>query len=154
MTIPLVVDNREKKPYEFDEYNQVYEKRLNVGDYTLDGFEDIFSVERKTLDDLATSMGSERERFEDEIRRAQSLHEFAVVIEAPKDHVYPFAGTKNSPHYYSALYPNTIIGTVEKWPKKYSPLAFHWCEDRDGGKQKTLELLSNWFVLHKDKRNL
>lgn len=152
MSIPLVVDSRERKPYEFDGYNQVLEKTLETGDYTLDGFEDVFAVERKTLDDLAKSLGADRDRFENEIRRAQAFHEFAVVIEAPREHVYAFAGTGNSPHYYSGIYPNSIIGTVEQWPQKYSPLEFYWCGDRDGGEQKTLELLSKWYTIHLDKR--
>lgn len=148
MTIPLVVDTRERKPYEFEDYSHVIKRKLDVGDYTLDGYEQTFAVERKSLDDLANSLGTDRDRFEREIVRAQTLKEFVVVIEAPREHVYRFANTGNSPHYFSGIYPNSIIGTVEKWPQKYSPLEFEWCGDRDGAKQRTRELLAKWLVLH------
>lgn len=146
MTVPIVVDSREQKPYTFPGIESVVEKTLDVGDYSLQGFEDRFAVERKTLNDLATSLGADRDRFEREIIRAQDLTEFVVVIEAPEDDVYDYAGTGACPNYYSAIYPNSIIGTVEKWPKKYDVLDFIWAESRAGGKQETLSKLDKWYL--------
>jgi hypothetical protein len=122
------------------------------GDYTFEGFEDVFAVERKSLDDLAKSLGADRDRFEDEIQRAQRLYEFAVVIEAHRTEVSQYAGTKNCPNYYSGIYPNSILGTVDQWPQKYSTLDFYWCGNREGAKQKTLELLAKWYALYRSKR--
>jgi ERCC4-type nuclease len=146
MSVPVVVDTRENKPYQFPGVDSVVEKELDVGDYSLTGFEDTFAVERKTLDDLATSLGSDRNRFEDEIIRAQSLSEFVVVIEAESDAVYDYAGTGACPNYYSAIYPNSIIGTVEKWPSKYETLDFCWAGNRAGGRQETLAKLDKWYL--------
>lgn len=142
----VVVDTREKKPYKFPGIDSVVYETLDVGDYTLDGFSEKFSVERKTLNDLATSMGSDRERFEAEIQRAQDLDKFAVVIEADRAEVADFAHTNNCPNYYSNLYPKTIISTVDGWPDKYQPLEFIWAGDREGGKQETLRLLDKWYL--------
>jgi hypothetical protein len=161
----VLVDDREKKPYQFPGLDSVEQERLSVGDYTHDGFEDTYAVERKTLDDLATSVGSERLRFENEIRRANgfahrnedgnplpgtkpdsSLDEFVVVIEAHPDEVYRYAGNGHCPNYYSNIYPNSVIGTVEKWPSKYETLNFVWAGDREDGKQETLRLLDRWFL--------
>jgi hypothetical protein len=142
---PIVVDSREKKPYEFPAMETTV-RSLDVGDYTYDGYEDEFVVERKSLDDLANSLGRERNRFEDEIVRAQSLDNFVVVIEAPKRFVYDFRNQGDCPHYYSEIYPNSIIGSVEKWTDKYGTLEFRWCGDRNGAKQETLRLLDSWWV--------
>jgi hypothetical protein len=167
MSVPIVVDYREKKPYEFPGIDKVKEEQLHVGDYTLEGFEYNFAVERKTLDDLASSVGTDRLRFENEIRRAngfanrnennnpipgtkpeQALDEFIVVIEGRESQVYDYAGRKRSPHYYSKIYPNAIIGTIEKWPEKYDTLEFVWAGSREGGKQETLRQLDKWYINH------
>lgn len=125
---------------------EVTAAQLNVGDYTYEGFEDVFAVERKTLDDLATSLGAERERFEAEVERAQGLDEFIVVIEADESEVYPYAGTKRCPNYFSNIYPNSVIGTVEKWPDKYATLDFNWAGGRGKAQQETLRLLDKWYL--------
>lgn len=160
----FVIDDREKKPYQFSEPVTTTE-RLDVGDYTVEGFEDIFAVERKTLDDLARSVGAERVRFENEIRRANGyadrnendnplpgtkpdapLQEFAVVIEAPSEHVYKYRNSSGSPKYYSNIHPNSIIGTTEQWPEKYDVLDFYWCGNRRKAKLKTETLLNKWYL--------
>lgn len=148
---PLVIDTRERKPYRFAGIDNIVYRELNVGDYTRSGFEDAFSVERKSLDDLANSLTSSqgnRERFEDEIERAQSLSNFVVVIEAPKSAVYDYAGEGlgGCPNYYSNIAPNSVIGTTEKWPEKYETLRFEWCGTREGAKQRTLQLLDKWYL--------
>lgn len=144
----IVVDNREKKPYKFPGTETKYDT-LNVGDYTYEGFEHVFAVERKSLDDLANSVGTDRERFEAEIQRAQDLEEFAVVIEAPRSAVEDFADTKNCPNYYSQIYPNSVLGTVDKWGKedRYG-VDFRWENNRHGAKQETLRLLDKWYLKH------
>lgn len=164
---PVVVDTREQKPYKFPGIDDIVHDKLPVGDYTYEGFEDVFVVERKSLDDLASSVGTDRLRFENEIRRANGfanrnendnpipgtkpdapLEEFAVVIEAHPDDVYSYAGTKRCPNYYSNIYPNSVIGTIEKWPSKYENLDFIWSGNREGAMQETLHLLDKWHVKH------
>lgn len=160
----LLVDSREQKPYQFAGVDTEV-ATLNVGDYTYEGWSDTFAVERKSLDDLASSLGHDRTRFESEVRRANglaninddgnpipgtkpdhSLDEFVVVIEAHPDDVYEYAGTKRCPNYYSDIYPNSVIGTIEQWPDKYPTLDFHWAGSRSGGKQETLYFLDKWYV--------
>jgi len=167
--VPIIVDYREKKPYTFPGVENVREEKLHVGDYTLEGFKDTFAVERKALDDLATSVGSDRLRFENEIRRANgyanrneegnpipgtkpdsSLDEFVVVIEASKGDVYKYSGQDYCPNYYSRIHPNSVIGTLESWPDKYDNLTFTWAGDRKGGRQETLRKLDQWYIKHSD----
>lgn len=163
--LALVIDNREKKPYSFPGVEKVKVTTLNVGDYTYAGFEDTFAVERKSLDDLATSVGADRLRFENEIRRANGfaerneagnplpgtkpdapLEEFVVVIEAPKGAVYDYRNVNHCPNYYSKIYPSSICGTVEKWPEKYDVLDFVWAGGREDARQETLRLLDEWYL--------
>jgi hypothetical protein len=163
----MVVDTREKRPYRFPGINDVVRKELNVGDYTHEGFEDTYAVERKSLDDLATSLGAERNRFENEIRRAngwanrnedgnpipgtkpdRALAEFVVVIEAPRYDVADWRNNDYCPNYYSNIHPNSVMGTVESWPDKYDTLRFEWAGSREEARQRTLALLDKWFLQH------
>ena len=81
----ILVDSREQAPYDFARYGAATETAtLPVGDYSLPGFEDRVSIERKPLDDLVGClMGKDLERFEKELARARHYDLFCVVIEAP-----------------------------------------------------------------------
>jgi len=163
----ILRDYREGKPYHFPSIDEQYIEttELGVGDYTLKGFEETFAVERKTFDDLATSLGSDRLRFENEIRRANgfanrnedgnplpgtkpdsALDRFIVVIEASEDDLYTYANSGHCPHYYSRIVPNAVIGTVEKWPTKYDSLEFRWEDNRQQAMATTLMLLDKWHL--------
>lgn len=146
--ISPIIDNREQKPWQFPGIDNPVYKRLNVGDYTLEGFEHVFAVERKSLNDLATSLGTDRERFEAEVQRAQDLKEFAVVVEEPRRLVDSHTHRTWCPNYYSKLPPKTITATEESWTDKYEVLEWYWCEDRDAAMQKALQLLDSWYLEH------
>ena len=149
----ILVDDREKKPFNFPGV-ETEEARLETGDYTVKGWEDYFAVERKSLNDLATSVGNGRDRFEAEIRRAQNMNEFAVVVEGSRADIA-------SHQYYSKIHPNAVLGTTEKWPWKWNTLEFVWAgeneqgekvrnlpEARDHAAQETLRLLDRWYLQH------
>lgn len=147
----ILIDDREKRPWQFPGV-ETKEARLETGDYTVEGYEDRFAVERKSLNDLATSMGNGRDRFEAEIQRAQDFDEFAVVVEGSREDA-------KRGEYYSQIHPNAVIGTAEKWPLRYGILDFVWAgEDEDGEKvrslpaardhapQECLRLLDRWYL--------
>ena len=81
----ILIDTREQLPFKFDRYGvQVERGTLPVGDYSIPGFEDRVSIERKSLDDLiGCLMGKNRVRFERELCKGTSYEVFNVVIEAP-----------------------------------------------------------------------
>jgi hypothetical protein len=111
----LVVDTREKEPYEFPGIDSVVRKPLNVGDYTHEGYEDVYAVERKTLDDLARSLGRDRTRFKNEILRANGLAE-------RNDAGNPLPGTKPD---HGGLAEFVVVieadrGTVEEYSDRLS----------------------------------
>lgn len=160
---PLVVDSREKKPYKFAGINDVVRKDISVGDYTHKGYEGVYAVERKSLDDLARSLGTDRDRFRAEIERATSLSEFAVVIEADQGTLHRYANRIYNPNgtddlqqndgpYFSAMHPNAILGTLRDWSNKYNPLEVKWEGNRQDAKQETLRLLDRWYLLHGTSR--
>ncbi|MHC1790300.1 ERCC4 domain-containing protein [Solidesulfovibrio sp.] len=80
----IIADTREQRPFPFTKYEADVERTaLPTADYSLPGFEDRVGIERKELGDLVGClMGSNRERFERELRRLSTYELKAVVIEA------------------------------------------------------------------------
>jgi ERCC4-type nuclease len=60
--LTAVIDTREKCPLDLSPLN-VQQNTLVTGGYTLIGFEHLVAIERKSLSDLLTSIGQQRERF-------------------------------------------------------------------------------------------
>lgn len=82
----IIIDSREQRPFDFLSQNGDIETErgtLDTGDYSVAGLESRVAVERKSLADLVTCLGVERERFQREMQRAAALEAFCVVVEAP-----------------------------------------------------------------------
>jgi len=78
MEYTIVVDTREQRPL-FTK--NVSARKLEVGDYSIDGYTEQFAIERKSLSDLFGTLGKGHKRFKKELERAQSYEYFAIVID-------------------------------------------------------------------------
>lgn len=144
----ILQDDREKTPFRFadnPEIEDVQTERMETGDYTTPALRGVAAVERKSLEDLAGSLGSGRDRFEAEVDRASTMEYFVVVIESPRHLVqkYADAGAKSCPHYFCNTYPKSITGTVDSWPT-YKNVDFHWYPDENYAAIATVNFLRSW----------
>ena len=78
--ITIIIDTREQLAYTFDGV-PTERRKLEAGDYSVLGLEDVVCVERKNLDDLAKSLITDRERFLKAVRRMEELPLAVVVVE-------------------------------------------------------------------------
>lgn len=125
----IVIDDREKTPYSFSGLRADAAKknrpllistttgRLDSGDYSIAGYESLVAVERKSLEDLYSTLGGNRERFEAEHERLACLEFAAVVIEASWDEIIA------APPLRSQLNPKTVHRTSISWAIRYG---VHW----------------------------
>lgn len=146
----ILRDTREQDGYGyyFEDYPvTVKEVTLTTGDYAVqepghygknETYYPPFAVERKAKDDLVSSLiKPERQRFEDEIERASDWESpMPVIIEAPKL-------VFQQGQYYSNVHPNSIMGTVNKWPN-YKNVNFFFADDEEDGEKRTYEFLRWW----------
>jgi len=152
----ILVDGREKAPYTFsgiranaDRGHRILEiprkwAHLQTGDYTIEGMEDLVAVERKSLEDLYSTLGQHRERFEREMQRLAAMEHAAVVIEADWWRIL------QRPPTMSRLLPKTVFRTALSWAERYG---VHWLAmpDRRLAEITTFRILECFFN-HKQKK--
>lgn len=143
----VVIDDREKLPYRFRELPTTV-ARLETGDYTVDGFEDVFAIERKSIPDLVQSVTHGRKNFEAEILRAQSLSEWAIVIEGTPEDVTAFINDAKR-LYGAKVHPNQVLGTVRSW-NQYKGANFIWAGSRNDAKCLVYDSLFKWYLQYAD----
>ena len=82
----IVIDSREKYPFTFRKGGLIegsIVKKLNVGDYSIEGYEKNVAIERKSPQDLFQTLGKGHKRFKREIQRAINYDYFVIVVETP-----------------------------------------------------------------------
>lgn len=81
----LIIDTREQLPLSFPHLEAV-QGTLTTGDYSIEGLQSLFAVERKSVPDLVGSLTQGRERFFRELERLRGM-QFArlLVIGRPVD---------------------------------------------------------------------
>jgi hypothetical protein len=140
----ILVDNREGKPYSFEDYPvETEEVTLETSDYVLkdDGFWNInetfvpyFGVERKSQGDWLNSITWERDRFRREIERADGWENpMPVMIESPW-HVF------QNENYYRDVNFSSIEGTVNHWVDAMN-VDFFFANNRQDAEEKTYNFL-------------
>ena len=136
--LTLIKDSREPETA-WDAYfeSQSEVRALKTGDYSIKGYEDTISIERKTLDDLIGCLTSGRERFERELGRAQQLEYFAVIIEATWGEIV-------SGQYRSKLHPNSANGSICAWEVRYR-VPFFCCGNAEMAARKCESLLRKFY---------
>jgi DNA excision repair protein ERCC-4 len=102
--IPVLIDTREQRPWEFDcEFFTSERASLRTGDYTIAGLEDRLCLERKGLGDFVGTVISDWLRFRKELYRLASFDVAAIVVEANIEDVMNHA-------YESDAQPASVIG--------------------------------------------
>jgi len=129
----VLVDTREGLPLfvngSFKNWlKKVHVKTLQTGDYSVLGYEDRITLERKTLNDLVGTITGEvnRPRFLREVNRMASFSHACIMIEASREDVktlYSFAdGVK--------AHPNSVIGTLDAIACKYPHIQIAYMSNR------------------------
>ena len=112
--------------------------KLDTGDYSLAGAEHLVSIERKSLQDLLSSLTHERDRFERELARGKGLDFFCVILEASAADVR--AGRFGK--YGQGCNPRAIWESVCAFSVRYAPFLF--ANDRITGAKLCESLLCKW----------
>ena len=140
MEYTIVVDTREQKPL-WTKYAVV--KKLDVGDYSIEGYEDKISIERKSLADLFGTLGKGHKRFKKELEKALKYDYFAIVIEG---NYRDIRDKKFDGSFYSKMKGYVILKILFTLHIKYNINIF-MCNDR-GEAKSIITSIFNTYILH------
>lgn len=119
----IVVDTREQRALSFECWPdiEVVGAKLEAGDYSIVGYEDRFTLERKSISDLVGSLTSGRDRFRREMERLSDYEFKAVLVEGAML-------TVAAGRYRSKASPESILGSLNSWWVRYGVPTI-WCGD-------------------------
>lgn len=151
----VIIDTREQHPYSFTGFKgdarqgnlpliiPTHVSKLDSGDYSIQGFENQISVERKSLADFYSTLTTGRRRFEAEMLRLSSMEVAAVVVEASlTDLIF-------NPPPRCKVSPKVIYRSWISWQHRWR-IPFHLCDTRSLAERTTFRIL-NWFWEEKRK---
>lgn len=133
----IVIDSREQLPYKFAETSMV--KALPVGDYSLEGMESRFCIERKELNDLIGCVTHDRNRFCREIQKAAMLKTFYLLIEADLSDL-------EAGRYRSKVHPNSVIGSLLAWAARFPNFKPIFAGTRQASERTAARILRREFI--------
>ena len=151
----ILVDDREGAPWTFQNqvtknrhkeivpyYITVKKKRLRTGDYTVEGYEDIFAIERKSLIDLFNSTSHGRENLEKEFQRMASMRYAIFLVEDS------YTSIIHQPPAESRTTPRSVMGTHFSWVYKYPNVHWTAAPDRQHAETFALRYCEKFFLNH------
>ena len=81
----VIKDTREQEGYHFSKYDKcegMVERKLDTGDYSIEGLEEKICVERKASpEELATNLGQKKHAFMNEIERMKPFRHKFILLE-------------------------------------------------------------------------
>jgi hypothetical protein len=131
-------DTREQRKagYSFTKWKPyLHRDTLTTGDYSLFRHHHEIAIERKTLSDWYGSIGRERDRFIEEVRRMSSIRFRTIVVEASMlEAVHP------EDHRYTKLRSEVVWGTINAIIVNLR-VPIIWADTRAGAEEATYRYL-------------
>jgi len=129
----IICDSREQLPLSFEGLKirgvpriETIRRKLDVGDYSIEGQEDSVFIERKSVNDLYGTLFQGRERFEKELERAKNHQHRYLVIEST-----PFGFASYMEYHRNMMQFNSAFSSLMIWAERYG-LKVRWCKTPAG----------------------
>lgn len=133
----IIVDTREQQPFPFEGL-VVKRRKLDTGDYSIEGLEHRVAVERKNKTDAWGCMVESRERFERCLVRLAELDRALVVVECSLEEFCV------RPHYIQRVsVASAVGGYISAMARHGVPVV--WAGSRVYAERITARFLSSYF---------
>ena len=123
MDFKILIDSREQCPYSFA--CQTKRCKLEAGDYSVLGGEDVVAVERKSLSDFVHTVVHDKGRFRAELEKLARMTLACVVVEADLDGV--LRGLRQAD--LRLVTPTAVLGATLHIAVHYR-VPVYWCGSR------------------------
>jgi len=131
----IVIDTREKHPYSFSV--PVKKRKLEAGDYSIEGFEAVAAIERKELNDYVQTVIYRKERFGKELAKLAHYRLKAIVVEASMSDII-------EGRYEGHIPPQSVIGATIGIHLGFG-IPIHFCSNRQIALHFTETLLTKFY---------
>lgn len=142
----VLVDTRERMPLSFGRFpNWIAgekKKALRVGDYSVEGMEDLLIIERKSLTDLITTLMQQRQRFFEMCDKMAKYRWRALLVEASYEDVKTVYGYDLN----TSAHPNAVSGSLDALEAKFSTPVIYTSRYRPLAEEKAASWLSKHFT--------
>ncbi len=142
----VLVDSREQLPFDFSRFPNwiAGEKRkaLRVGDYTVEGMEELLILERKSLTDLISTLMQNRVRFFDACEKMTHYRWRALLVEASYEDIKTVYGAD----LCTQAHPNAVCGTLDALEARYGIPVIYTSRHRPLAEEKAASWLSKHFT--------
>tara|TARA_Y100000385_G_scaffold69945_1_gene70172 strand:- start:14478 stop:14957 length:480 start_codon:yes stop_codon:yes gene_type:complete len=118
--ITIIVDTREQQPWDFDNYAVAHTK-LDTGDYSIEGMEEVITIERKkSVSEIANNITEKR--FVDVLERLSKYKYPFILLEFGLSDVLMYPVGSNLPKKMWSkikISPTFILKNMLEWELKY-----------------------------------
>lgn len=146
----IIQDTREQIPWDFTFFgaNQKV-KKLDTGDYSLEGLEDKFCIERKmSTGEIAINLGSKNKTFVKELDRIMEFeYKFLICEFSIKTLLsFPaFSGIPKDKLKFVRMSANYIVSLLGKYEEKYG-LEIIYCNDKNEATNIAYEIMKEVYA--------
>ena len=148
----LIIDTREQNPLKFrlsKNITEIKSQKLDVGDYSVAGYETKIAIERKNPLDLFGTTGKGHERFKREIDRAKEYDYFAIIVEAPYSQIKDKTFKQS---FRTKMRGDVVTKIIWQWMFKYN-IHMHFANDEKEAARMVRDILLN-YVRYKENGNI
>lgn len=150
----IIIDTREQIPWEFG-YHDTAKQKLDTGDYSIVGFENIIAIERKkSVSELATNLSESR--FKDVLERLSQIKHPYMVFEFDIDEVYSFPVGSDIPKKLwdkLRISGNYIIKRLIEIQLQYG-IQVVFCGDPNNAERFTVSLMKRIYERYNQQKNI
>lgn len=151
MSFTIIQDSREQHPLDLSFFtsSSIIERKLNTGDYTIEGLEDILFIDRKaTTSELALNFGSDWNRFKAELERTRSFKYKYILCEFPEEYLSEFPNHSGIPKYrwkYLKIKSGFLIKKVGEIADQYE-IVFIFCNGSNDAARQLIYIMESIYA--------
>jgi ERCC4-type nuclease len=148
----IIVDTREQMPWEFGFHNTA-KRKLDTGDYSMEGFESIFAIERKkSVSEIANNITESR--FKDVLERMGQIPHSFMIMEFSLDEIYQFPVGSDVPKKMwdkLRISGNYIIKYLIEAQLNYN-IHILFCDDAENAERVAVSLMKRIYEKYGNKK--
>jgi ERCC4-type nuclease len=149
----IIIDSREQQPWEFSHRTTAVQK-LDTGDYSIEGLEDILCIERKkSVSEIANNITEKR--FKDVIDRMSKYKYPYMLLEFDLDSILTYPVGSEIPRRMwnkIKISPNFIIKNLLEFQLLHN-ISIMFCGSASNAERISLSLMNRIYELERKPKN-